>query len=541
MKKLFIKHIKINIFIILFILIANICQTLAVLSLSNLLNSVINGDFKSLFQLFFIIFGLWIIYYICEFIYKTLEIKCIEKMNNDLRLDITESIISMNLKEFNSREIGNYISWYTNDIIEIENSVFKSIYSIIYKVSSLVLVLYALFKINYILALTLIISSVILMISPKIFSQKVSNLSIEQSQQQEKFTKNSKDILCGFEVMKIYNSLNLFNEKIEELSSDLESNRYKLYLTKNKSNFFIGIINITAQLSCIFIAAFLAYIGKVEYGVMLATGGLSRACFNSLCMMSTDIVSLIGGTKVLKKLNSIKIREDFKANLINFDEFKCELQVKNLSYSYDKLKVLDNINLIFEKGKKYAVIGPSGCGKSTFLKILIGHIYDFEGNIFIDGNDIKDYDIKSIYNNFAYIDQNVYLFNTSVENNISVFKDKYGKNEIKKALDASALSEFFTEENLSYTVGENGKNLSGGQKQRVAIARALLNKKKIIIMDEGTSALDKKNSYIVEEQLLKNPDITLILVSHNLNEKLIHLFDKIYNFDEINHVNKSIT
>lgn len=541
MKKLFIKHIKINIFIILFILIANICQTLAVLSLSNLLNSVINGDFKSLFQLFFIIFGLWIIYYICEFIYKTLEIKCIEKMNNDLRLDITESIISMNLKEFNSREIGNYISWYTNDIIEIENSVFKSIYSIIYKVSSLVLVLYALFKINYILALTLIISSVILMISPKIFSQKVSNLSIEQSQQQEKFTKNSKDILCGFEVMKIYNSLNLFNEKIEELSSNLESNRYKLYLTKNKSNFFIGIINITAQLSCIFIAAFLAYIGKVEYGVMLATGGLSRACFNSLCMMSTDIVSLIGGTKVLKKLNSITIREDFKANLINFDEFKCELQVKNLSYSYDKLKVLDNINLVFEKGKKYAVIGPSGCGKSTFLKILIGHIYDFEGNIFIDGNDIKDYDIKSIYNNFAYIDQNVYLFNTSVENNISVFKDKYGKNEIKKALDASALSEFFTEENLSYTVGENGKNLSGGQKQRVAIARALLNKKKIIIMDEGTSALDKKNSCIVEEQLLKNPDITLILVSHNLNEELIHLFDKIYNFDEINHVNKSIT
>lgn len=209
---------------------------------------------------------------------------------------------------------------------------------------------------------------------------------------------------------------------------------------------------------------------------------------------------------------------------------KKEIELKDISYSYGDKPVLHQVSMVFEKGKKYALSGPSGCGKSTLLKLVIGYLKDYQGSITFDGKDQKEFAEDSLTRQMAYIDQNTYLFPGTVRENITLFQDTYSSEEIREALRNSALEEFMEPGLLNKEVGEDGKNLSGGQ--RVAIARALLQKKSVIIMDEGTSALDRENARIVEEQLLRNKELTVILISHNIQDQMKGLFDRIYQMGE---------
>ncbi len=191
---------------------------------------------------------------------------------------------------------------------------------------------------------------------------------------------------------------------------------------------------------------------------------------------------------------------------------------------------MENISLTFKKGGKYALTGPSGCGKSTLLKLILGWLPGYDGSITFDGSDACGYTPEQLGKQMSYIEQNVFLFNTTIRDNITLGED-FSDEQIEKALRASALSSDLAEmpQGLDTPVGENGSNLSGGQKQRVAIARALIHDRSILLVDEGTSALDQKNAGIVEDSLLDNPDLTLILVSHHLSPERKARFTGVYN------------
>ncbi|MBS5137949.1 MAG: ATP-binding cassette domain-containing protein [Clostridium sp.] len=187
------------------------------------------------------------------------------------------------------------------------------------------------------------------------------------------------------------------------------------------------------------------------------------------------------------------------------------------------------MNCTFEIGKKYALIGPSGCGKSTLLKILLGWLPDYTGTILLDDKDAKNYTTEQLQQQMSYIEQDVFLFNTTIRENITL-GENFTESQLQKALHDSALTGDLVSmpDGLDTIVGEEGRNLSGGQKQRVAIARALIHNRSILLVDEGTSALDQKNADIVEQSLLSNPDLTLILISHHLTEEGKQRFDKVY-------------
>ena len=158
---------------------------------------------------------------------------------------------------------------------------------------------------------------------------------------------------------------------------------------------------------------------------------------------------------------------------------------------------------------------------------------NYSGKITIDNVDALSYSAEQIQSMFSYIDQNVFLFDTTIRENITL-GDNFSDEQINEAIRESALIDDIMQMplGLDTEVGEEGKKLSGGQKQRVAIARALIHNKSILLVDEGTSALDKYNADIVEKSLLKNPNITLIMVSHHLSEERKRQFDKVLEFDK---------
>ena len=212
--------------------------------------------------------------------------------------------------------------------------------------------------------------------------------------------------------------------------------------------------------------------------------------------------------------------------------FREKIELKHLTFAYDENHfILDNVNCLFKKNKKYALIGKSGSGKSTLVGLLTGMSSNYEGSILFDDKELKNLDINKVLSLVTIIQQDTFLFDTTLLENITL-GDKYEKSVIDKVCQMSGVDQFLVdiEDGINTNIIDCGSNLSGGQKQRISIARALLKKKEIMILDEGTAAVDKKTAFDIENRLLNIPDLTLITVTHNLDPNALQRYDEIIFF-----------
>jgi len=199
-----------------------------------------------------------------------------------------------------------------------------------------------------------------------------------------------------------------------------------------------------------------------------------------------------------------------------------------LSFSYDEKSTLKDISFKVHKGEKVAIVGQSGSGKTTILKLLLKYYNDFQGKIIIDNLDTESISTSSIYNLISVIQQDVFMFDTSIRNNITLFEN-YNNEEIDKVINASGLRNFIESlnNNVDSSIGENGCCISGGEKQRIAIARSLLKNTPILALDEATASLDNNTSYIIEKTLLDLEELTLLVITHKLSKQLLQKYNKI--------------
>jgi MsbA_lipidA: lipid A export permease/ATP-binding protein MsbA len=189
---------------------------------------------------------------------------------------------------------------------------------------------------------------------------------------------------------------------------------------------------------------------------------------------------------------------------------------------------LNNINITFEKGKRYAVVGGSGSGKSTLTKLVLGYYNNYQGQIRFDDMDMHAISEKSVMEQVAVIPQNVYVFEDTLRNNITLF-DPYTEEEVDMAVKKAGLDGVVQrlEMGLETVLKEGGSNLSGGEKQRISIARAFLHHRKLWVLDEATSSLDNKMAYQVEKAVLDIPGITVIMITHHYNRSNLEKCDAI--------------
>ena len=273
-------------------------------------------------------------------------------------------------------------------------------------------------------------------------------------------------------------------------------------------------------------------------------GDVMTVCFtttmaiNSFGMMAPNISIIqeacIGASDYFTLVDrEVQIDESNSTYRPPRESVKGRIEFKNIEFIYpsdvNKRKVLDGLNLVFEPGQKVALVGESGCGKSTIVN-LIERLYEStDGEVLIDGVNIKDYDLKYLRSLIGYVQQEPVLFNSTIKSNIIFGRDEliqkeFGENvdEIVREASKDAFANEFIEkipEKYNYVVGIKGSKLSGGQKQRIAITRAILCQPKILILDEATSALDNKSEKLVQKALdnISQKNVTTIIIAHRLS------------------------
>ena len=228
---------------------------------------------------------------------------------------------------------------------------------------------------------------------------------------------------------------------------------------------------------------------------------------------------LIAGSRILEILDQeIKVKES--ANPTKIDSFNTEIEFKNVGFKYDEKAILQNINLKIKKGKTIALVGPSGGGKSTLVD-WIPRFHDVnEGEILLDGHNLKDFENLSLRNLIGIVTQESILFNDTIYNNIAFGSPNSTLQQVEEAAKIANAHDFIAQSENGYQteIGDSGVKLSGGQKQRLSIARAVLKNPPIMILDEATSALDTESELLVQEaleKLLENR--TSIVIAHRLS------------------------
>lgn len=492
---------------------------------------VIDGDIKGLVITMVMNSGLWGIFSIVEYMKDVYQAKTIATMIQCMREDINGNIINKQYQDYVEKDAGEYISWYISDIKEAEIQGFNTFYTAVDLVAKVVIGNIALLMIKVeLLIITLVITAIIMFLS-KLLDKNVEGKSAQISKNMEKFTNVIKEQLMGFTLLKYFGYTNKFNDEVLKASNDMETGRCEFVNYKSKIELAISGINIIGQFTINIVTFGMCALRILPTEVFFGSGNITGMTSNAIQALAQLRLSFKSAKPYFNKIEEHKP----KVNLLEskreeLEAIKDDIELKNLSFSYGDRDILSDLNIKFKIGGKYALVGESGSGKTTILKLLLGQLQNYQGSILFDGKDSKAFDENSFYQQMAYIEQNVFLYNRTIRENITLGGD-FREEQIQDALDKSALSkELYKFDNgLDTMVGDNGNKLSGGQKQRVAIARALIHNRSILLVDEGTSALDKENAEAIEDTLLQGEGLTLILISHHLKEEKKQFFTQIHN------------
>ena len=532
--KFYIKQNKVLFIVtILVSVIASLGYVFMAILLQQLLDIAVGKDMQQFVRM--VLFSIFYFAVLGIFLYlqSLLSKKVICKIMRQIRSDVFRGTVDHSIEDFNKKNTADYISIITNDVKMIEDNfllpLFEVVqYAVIFTASFLLMVYF-----DIIVTVCVIVAIAIMFLIPSFLGNSLEKRQKKYSSKLADFTVSLKDILSGFEIIKSYSMkryvIQRFNKENDETINSKYSVDRLLALNEGVSSF----LALMVQIVVLFLSAYFIITGRITVGTLLGMVQVSSNLANPLVMIFTNVPKIKSIQPIVEKLQSISkypLSHSKKEHISSFDFCIC---TKDLGFSYDKQKeVLNEINCTIEKGKKYVVVGKSGCGKSTLIKLLAGYYSDYAGTIKYDNRELKLLDRNDIAQLSSIIHQNIYMFDETIQDNICLHED-YSQEKIDNVVMESGLSEFISElpEGLLYQVGENGANLSGGQKQRIAVARALIRNKPILILDEGTSAVDMQTAYDIENRLLKINDLTIITITHHLRKELLEKYDEIICMD----------
>lgn len=442
----------------------------------------------------------------------------------DIRNELYDKVTSLPLAFYSEKRKGDTMSRISTDVLEIQHSFLSILELIVREPLTILFTISAMFiisvKLSFFVLVFIPLSGFLISLIGKSLKRNSNKVQKEQGY----FLSIVDETLSGLKVIKGFNGEKIFSNKFQSSTT-----RFYKYSNKllNKQNLagpaseFLGITVIAILLwyggqmvlneKSLSASAFLMYMG-LAYNILTPAKAISKASYGVKRGNAA-------AERVMEILNSESPLKD-RPNALTKTDFESGIEIKNISFKYEDEYVLKDFSISVPKGKSVALVGQSGSGKSTIAN-LVTRFYDVnEGQIDIDGKDIRTLTKHSLRNLMGLVTQDSILFNDSIKNNVRLGNENATDEDVLKALEIANAWEFVKElpEGIDTNIGDSGNKLSGGQKQRLSIARAVLKNPPIMILDEATSALDTESERLVQvalENMMKNR--TSIVIAHRLS------------------------
>ena len=469
---------------------------------------------------------------------KSTMIGVAEEVKKLIQCDMVKSFIKSDTHFIEGKHSGKYISNLNFDVELIKNVLSVALLNLFKDTLTLIGLLTVMFYQNWKLSIIALVMIPLASIAAKSLGKRMGKVSTQAQERSGFLNKHLIEIFKNHKLIKIFQRESFENERSDRLINDLKEKMKKINIV------FVRSTPIMETLTGIMIAILIFYSGKLiisddlqisNFFSFLAAMMLAYQPVRALATLNIGInQGLSAGKRIIPILdNEVKINSNEDLEKISVSNGDIKFNKVNFSYNYEQeTKTLKNVDLIFEGGKMTALVGHSGAGKSTILN-LIPRLYDpSKGEIIIDGQKIKNINLKSLRENISIVSQDTTLFDDTILNNIKYAKLDATNDEISEAAELANASDFINKlpNKFETVIGENGIRLSGGEKQRLSIARAILKKTKIILLDEATSSLDSETENKIQKainNLTKNR--TSIIIAHRLSTILNS--DKIYVID----------
>lgn len=516
--------------------IVTIILTIAMSSLNLMISWLIqqimdctaNQDMQALVRSAWIVIIVVVIYTIANVMYRAVYPRFLQRAMQQYRDYAFSRLTQKSLRSFSKEGTALYVSALTNDCTSIENNYLAATFTLI---ELLFCFLGALIMMLYYSPMMLVLA-VALSFLPVAVSMMAGNRLTEQekeiSKKNERFVSIVNELLSGFPVIKSFRAETQASRLFSQRNEQAEEAKKNKRRTEQLISLLANDAGIIAQMGIFLAGAWLAISSKgVTAGVVIVFVQLMNYVLNPISQVPLLWSNRKAAIALMEKLSdalSENVREEGREKLNGFSE---KIEVKDLTYGYEpESPVLKDLDVQFDAGKSYAIVGGSGSGKSTLLNLLMGSSSNYQGEICIDGVSIKNIESESLYQLMTSVQQNVFVFNDTIRNNVIMFHE-FPDKEVTLALERSGLSEFIEKHGEDFVCGENGANLSGGERQRISIARALLRKSPILLVDEATAALDAATARAVSFSILNLVGMTRIVVTHRLEEAILRRYDKI--------------
>lgn len=502
--------------------------------MKDVINAITYGNILLLKRAFFIAIISFLLAFIFQPLFKYRHQSCSIKAIGNARVSVFKHMEALTIGNFEGRHTGDLITRMTNDIDAIQEIYMTHIFMLVFAFIHGVIAIVSMFLLDWTFAIIAIVIGLISIFISAFFRKPLRRAGDNVQKGMGKMTERLIDISDGFMEIKIYNIEEKIFEKHKNENMDLNTAVIKM----GKINSSFQVINNTygtlKTIGILTLGLYMSMKGKIDIGTIAAIlhlQGNASYLFENIGQFIAGIQSsLAGASRVFELLDSPT--ESYNTNEKNQNEFvsKTMIEIKDLCFSYDgEKRVLDEVNISVEEGKMVAIVGASGGGKSTLIKLLMRFYNENQGHILINGQSIASRTLRETRDRIAYVPQDSYLFNGTIEENIRYGRLDATKKEIMESAKMAYAHEFIIRFSDGYQtiVGEKGENLSGGQKQRIAIARAVLKNAPILLLDEATSALDSESEHLVQlalNRLMKGR--TTIAIAHRLST--IESADEIY-------------
>lgn len=462
-------------------------------------------------------------------VFKYLSIRIIENFKAhtvaQLRQAVFDSAIRLSLSFFSNERKGDLISRVTTDVQEIENSLGRAFSALFKELFTLIFYFVTLFamsvKLTFFTLIVIPLSGIII----GTLAKKLKESASEVQQRLSNIISVLDETFGGIRVVKGFNAEKVIRRRFEEENQGYRHSLLRMVFRQELAPPMSEFMGVSV------VAGILLYGGSMvlsdNFELSASTFVTYIIIFSQVLRPAKEISNAISGIQRgvasgerIMRLIDMPLEVQDAPNAQQFKQFNSAIEVKNLSFEYEKgVPVLQNISFSLKKGKTIALVGSSGGGKSTIAD-MIPRFYDpTEGQILIDGLDLRSITTKSLRDQMGIVTQESILFNDTIFNNIA-FGTEATEAEVMAAAKIANAHDFILEQPDSYqtVIGDRGTKLSGGQRQRLSIARAILKNPPILILDEATSALDTESEKLVQEaltNLMKNR--TTLVIAHRLS------------------------